>query len=349
MSLFSKPEVIILKESNNAKEYLTKLEELQKTVSNDSPLYKKIDNEISIVKAGILGEERILFELKNSGMDLVVLHDICLVDAEGNSAQIDFIVITPYVRVFIECKNLFGNIEITRQGEFIRTVTYGGKRHIEGLYSPITQNERHMQVFKNCWGEGEGTIRRLAFEKFFDYYNKSLIVLANPKTILNAQYAPIDIKSKVIRSDQLIATLKAFKTSDKFNKKDMLNGGEHILSMTREDRKDYIDRFIALKESLDDESRPNSPSETGPGSESETNTEEKRNSDSVAESTATSPVSTAEASKIEALPKEKLCPRCGSKLVLRTAKRGNYVGNQFWGCSQYPKCRYIENLIPDQD
>ena len=36
------------------------------------------------------------------------------------------------------------------------------------------------------------------------------------------------------------------------------------------------------------------------------------------------------------------CPRCGSELVLRTAKRGNNAGNQFYGCSNFPKCRYIQ-------
>ena len=38
----------------------------------------------------------------------------------------------------------------------------------------------------------------------------------------------------------------------------------------------------------------------------------------------------------------KICPRCGSKLVLRTASRGANVGNQFFGCTSYPKCRYTE-------
>lgn len=34
------------------------------------------------------------------------------------------------------------------------------------------------------------------------------------------------------------------------------------------------------------------------------------------------------------------CPRCGNGLVLRTAKKGANVGNQFYGCSSFPKCRY---------
>ncbi len=33
-----------------------------------------------------------------------------------------------------------------------------------------------------------------------------------------------------------------------------------------------------------------------------------------------------------------VCPRCGAGMVERTAKRGNSVGQKFWGCASYPKC-----------
>jgi restriction system protein len=33
-----------------------------------------------------------------------------------------------------------------------------------------------------------------------------------------------------------------------------------------------------------------------------------------------------------------VCPRCGSPMVLRTARRGANPGKQFWGCSTYPNC-----------
>ena len=39
-----------------------------------------------------------------------------------------------------------------------------------------------------------------------------------------------------------------------------------------------------------------------------------------------------------------VCPRCGSGLILRTAKKGENAGKQFYGCSAFPKCRYIRNL-----
>ena len=38
---------------------------------------------------------------------------------------------------------------------------------------------------------------------------------------------------------------------------------------------------------------------------------------------------------------ENACPKCGRPMVLRTAKNGDNQGNQFWGCSGYPKCRAI--------
>lgn len=41
---------------------------------------------------------------------------------------------------------------------------------------------------------------------------------------------------------------------------------------------------------------------------------------------------------------KKRCPRCGNALVLRTAAKGANAGTRFYGCSNYPKCRYMEQL-----
>jgi DNA-binding helix-hairpin-helix protein with protein kinase domain len=32
------------------------------------------------------------------------------------------------------------------------------------------------------------------------------------------------------------------------------------------------------------------------------------------------------------------CPSCGSRMILRTARRGRNAGNRFYGCSRYPNC-----------
>ncbi len=39
---------------------------------------------------------------------------------------------------------------------------------------------------------------------------------------------------------------------------------------------------------------------------------------------------------------ERKCPKCGSPMVLRTAKQGANAGKQFWGCSAFPKCRVMQ-------
>lgn len=43
----------------------------------------------------------------------------------------------------------------------------------------------------------------------------------------------------------------------------------------------------------------------------------------------------------ESIQETPCCPKCGSEMVLRTAKRGDHQGGQFWGCSKYPNCRGI--------
>jgi restriction system protein len=35
------------------------------------------------------------------------------------------------------------------------------------------------------------------------------------------------------------------------------------------------------------------------------------------------------------------CPGCGKSMVERTAKKGTMVGQTFWGCQDYPRCRRI--------
>lgn len=54
-----------------------------------------------------------------------------------------------------------------------------------------------------------------------------------------------------------------------------------------------------------------------------------------------SKASTSVAPKMAPKSEEKTCPRCGSPMVLRISKKGNQMGQQFWGCSTFPKCRGI--------
>lgn len=37
-----------------------------------------------------------------------------------------------------------------------------------------------------------------------------------------------------------------------------------------------------------------------------------------------------------------VCPRCGGRMVRRTAQKGPNAGRVFWGCSNYPACRFTK-------
>jgi len=38
-------------------------------------------------------------------------------------------------------------------------------------------------------------------------------------------------------------------------------------------------------------------------------------------------------------PAAPACPQCGKPMALRTARKGQRAGSQFWGCSGYPECK----------
>jgi len=38
------------------------------------------------------------------------------------------------------------------------------------------------------------------------------------------------------------------------------------------------------------------------------------------------------------------CPKCGAHMILRTAKKGDNAGSQFWGCSTFPKCNATKSI-----
>ena len=110
-----------------------------------------------------------------------------------------------------------------------------GRNIKEGIYSPITQNQRHLEVLRKIKRDSKtNLVYKMMFDKFFDENYKSIVVLANPKTILNARYAKKEIKDKVIRADQLnryIKEVNGKSNSAAFNDKDMKAFAEGLLAL----------------------------------------------------------------------------------------------------------------------
>lgn len=146
MGLFTKKiGPVFLKENSDAEVYIEKLKLLKE--KEQDPIKQEIEKQIAYTQYGLIGELNIAFELKNSNMDMYILHDIYL-ECDDLSAQIDYIIVTRKSIYVIECKNLIGNIEVNNRGEFTRTYELLGRKIKEGSYSLIIQNQRHINVIK---------------------------------------------------------------------------------------------------------------------------------------------------------------------------------------------------------
>lgn len=243
MAFFRVQEPVILKEGSDAKEQLATLESLRETVPRSQR--RRLDSDIRALKAGIVGEDRILFELRNSHLPLVVIHDLRL-EFEGLTAQIDFLVFTRRRNFVLECKNLYGDISVNARGDFVRS--FGGRRR-EGIYSPITQNQRHLGLMKRINLSTKGAIMSALLSPRFDDLYRGLVVLANPKTILHDRNAKKEVKQQLVRGDQLVATIESINSmrgpaDGKIPFKDVMERAERWLSMDTPVRTDYTARYF---------------------------------------------------------------------------------------------------------
>lgn len=204
MELFKKfTETIFYKKDSQLEEQISALKELQQEYPNNS----KLNYKLKLCELGLIGENEIEFELKNANIGMYILHDVNL-KYKDLTAQIDYIIITPGYTYFVECKNLIGNISVNNRGEFIREYIYNHKKIVEGIYSPIRQAERHIEIFKKLLDENQTSIMYNLLKKVRQSWFKPLVVLANSKNILKLQYAPKEIKSQIVRSDSLIDYIK---------------------------------------------------------------------------------------------------------------------------------------------
>ena len=224
---------------------------------------KELEQELVMVKKGLIGENEIEYQLMKSDIGMYILRDI-KVKYKDLKAQIDYIVITPIYTYFIECKNLMGNITIDSKGNFIREWINSNKQKQRiGMPSPLNQVENQRNVMKKIKLEKASSLDKLMIQKYFEDYNKVLVVVANQYTILNKTKAPKSIQSKVVRADRLNERIKydlknAPKDENKDNKSKMEERAKRIVEkLCINENKDYYleykERFTQTKNTLKSE------------------------------------------------------------------------------------------------
>lgn len=213
---------------------MNNLLQLLDQVTNESKL--KVEKELLNMRSGLSGEKNVYYELKNSRLPIVCLHDIRL-EYKNYEAQFDFIVIASEFILVLETKKLFGNITIDSEGNFTREYQINNRSYKEGMYSPITQNERHIRLLDEFLKDKK-LIRHCPIY--------SLIVIANDKTIVNKKYAKSEVKNLIIKHDQLIEKLNQFVSENdsvKLKHNHMREIAETILNGNKPIEYDYIKKL----------------------------------------------------------------------------------------------------------
>jgi hypothetical protein len=229
---------IFLKEFHRENEQLNDLIELSNKVHTNKK--ELIDRDINFLKYGLEGEGNVYYELKNSFIPMICLHDIRL-EYGDYVAQFDFIIITKKFIYVLETKKLSGDIEITSDGDFIRIIKNNSGKFVkkEGMYSPITQNERHVKILHEVLTKEE-LIKTLPV--------KSAVIMANTKTIVNKIKASKQLQKNIYKYDQVVNLLKK-ELNDEKNDKNLLEKymyeiANFLIKNNKPIKIDYISKYL---------------------------------------------------------------------------------------------------------
>jgi len=235
---------IFIKEFNKDSEQLKDLIELSSKVFTSKK--KLIDRDIVLLKYGLDGENNVSYELKNSFIPMLCLHDIRL-QSEDYIAQLDFVLITSKFICVLETKKLNGDIEINSDGDFIRTIkSYAGKTiKKEGIYSPITQNQRHVKILEEILVRDK-IMRAIPI--------KSAVIIANPKTIIKKIKCPKAIQNLIYRYDQLTNLLNKElnnKNDLEMREKQMYEIADYLVANNKPIKFDYNAKYSLIDDDFD--------------------------------------------------------------------------------------------------
>lgn len=261
------------------------------------------------------------------------LFNLYIPKGEDGTTEIDVLMISPKGLFVFESKNYSGWIfGSEHQPKWYQTLPQGrGKSHKEAFYNPIMQNKTHIKHLKAMLGE---TIPM-----------HSIITFSDRCTLKNVQVKSTDIH--VINRNEVVGVVAtiASRQPDILTTAQIQEIHDLLYPYTQTDdavKQKHIERIEQAIHSDPEEptvtAAPISPLQQTP---SEVPT--------VQETSTEVPTTQEISTEVpDILPEPKTtplhCPKCGAELVLRTAKKGSNAGNQFYGCSNFPKCRYIQSV-----
>lgn len=239
---------------------------------------------------------------------------------DGKTTEIDVLLIHSTGIFVIESKNYSGWIFGSEDGKtWTQTLRSGnGKIRKEHFYNPIMQNSTHVKWLREIVGTNIPIYSLIAFSERCTL--KDITVENSDVVVINRQHISDSVKHMGNRS------LQALSKMDISRIQEMLYPYTQI---TEYEKQQHIENIktarYKTKEKASDTIVDKSSINANNKNEAVSNYEQVENT---AQENATNQNS------------NRICPRCGADLVLRTAKKGEHSGEQFYGCSRFPKCRY---------
>lgn len=264
---------------------------------------------------GLYGEYLIYSYLKDLSRTNRFLFNVYLPKDNGETTEIDVIMISSSGIYVFESKNYSGWIfGKENQKQWTMTLPSGGKSKKFHFLNPIMQNELHIKWLKSILADYEGL-------PIF-----SVIAFSNRCTLKNIEYT--QRKAEVMKRDAVRAyVVQTMKNAPAVLTEQQVQTFYEKLLLYSQVTEEFKQQHIAdiKKETVIPAAVPVEVSAP------------------VVEEPLPLVIETIESE--EPMIQKMICSKCGCEMVLRTAKTGENAGKQFWGCSGFPRCRNIINVI----
>lgn len=278
------------------------------------------------------------------------LFNVYIPKEDGGTSEIDVLMISKKGIFVFESKNysgwIFGD---EKRKDWYQTLPSGrGKSHKEHFYNPIMQNRSHIKHLKALVGE--------------QIVMHSIIVFSERCTLKNVVVNSNDIQ--VINRNEVtyvVSNVCKKVTEDVLKEEDITNLYNQLYPYTQNDETVKMQHIADIKNKLTENTMTESKEVNAvsqneleeqhmaekivlePSTETTVEMDEGQKEFDQPQKVESDDIATVKSDTEET--QDYQCPRCGGKLVLRTASRGANAGAQFWGCGNYPKCRYIKNIL----
>jgi len=266
---------------------------------------------------GVMGEWMINSSVqKNLNPEIYCLLKNVTIPSDGGTTQIDHVIVSRFGIFVLETKNMQGWIFGSERQKSWTQQIY---KHKTKFQNPLHQNYKHVKTLQQLLNLSDSHIYSLVvFVGGSTFKTEMPVNVVQGKAFLKF----IQDKTEVVLSEQEVKSLVSqieegrlqpnLKTHVKHvrNVKKIVKEKQNQVRTKADVRQDEVIEKITQDEPLLEEIQ-RQPSV------------DPFHSDST----------------------KKLCPKCGSAMILRETKKGRQVGQKFWGCSQFPECWFIAKEV----